>query len=537
MNLPVKLGAAVAIILVSLMTSCSKGNDVPKKMTELRMNINREPPTMDPRKGTELIGSAMHFIMFEGLMRLNPDGTLTPAQAKSVSISDDRKVYTFVLKDTFWTDGTPVTAGDFEWAWKKILSPDFPASNAHLLYPIKNAEKAKKGLLPVSEVAIVAKSDKTLVVELEQPTPYFLDLVSFCVFFPVNRKIDEAHPDWSFEPGPHFISNGPFKLREWKHNNEILFEKNTKYWEADQIYLDKIHVSMVSDENTVLHMYENNELDIIGLGISPIPTDALLKFQKIGFLKTQPSPGTTIICFNVTHPIFSNKNIRKAFAYAINRQEIIDNITQLGEEVATGVIPPVLKNNKNRVFFEDNNVELARELFRKGLKELGISEKDFPEITYSYSSSEANHKLAQAIQHQWSQILGVKINLQMSEHKVLLDKLGNRNFEIAQSLWVAQYKDQMNILERFKQRSNVKNYPGWEHPEFARLLDKSAQDSTEKERMATLEAAEALFVEEMPLAPIYHWKTSYMIQPHLTNTEFLPNGAFNYSRLCYAEES
>jgi oligopeptide transport system substrate-binding protein len=531
-----RYGLGVLTLVLSLLTACGKKEVTPQKTAVFRMNINREPPTMDPRKGSELIGSAMHFILFEGLVRLNPDGSVSCAQAQSVEISDNRKTYTFHLKGTLWSDGTPVTAHDFEYAWKKILSPNFPAANAHLLYPIKNAEAAKKGVVSLDAVGITSVNDLTLRVDLENATPYFLDLIAFCVFFPVNSKIDAATPDWAYEAGDHFVSNGPFTLKSWKHNDGIVFEKNPHYWEAHQVLLDQIHVSMIPDENTALRMYENGELDIIGLGISPIPTDALAQFQKKGMLETRASPGTTIICFNLNRPPFSNKNIRKAFAYAINRQEIIENITQLGEEVATSVIPPLLKNNTQIAFFKDHDIESAHALFKQGCQELGIDPKNFPEITYSYSTSEANHKLAQALQNQWMQTLGVKIKIQNSEHKVLLDKLGSRSYEIAQSLWVAQYNDQMNILERFKYKHNPKNYPGWENSEFIRLLDQSAFATTAEARFKILEQAETLFIEEMPLAPIYHWRTAFMLKPHLTNTEFLPNGAFNYSRICYAQQ-
>jgi oligopeptide transport system substrate-binding protein len=528
--------AMMSVLLFSLFSSCGKNAEPPKKAAVFRMNINREPPTMDPRKGSELISSAMHFIMFEGLMRLNPDGSVSCAQAKSVEISDDRKTYIFHLKDTYWSNGTPVTARDFEYSWKKILSPDFPASNAHLLYPIKNAEQVKKGNISLDAVGIHSVDDKTLKVELENPTPYFLDLVAFCVFFPVNAKVDSEKPDWAYNANPSFISNGPFVLKSWKHNDEIVFEKNPQYWESYQILLDQIHVSMIPDENTALHMYENGELDIIGLGISPIPTDALKKFQQMGLLQTQDSPGTTIICFNLNRFPFNNKNIRKAFAYAINRQEIVENLTQLGEEIATSIIPPVLKNKTQIAFFKDHDVASAHEFFKKGCQELGIDPKKFPEIVYSYSTSEANHKLAQALQNQWAKTLGVKIQIQNTEHKVLLDKLGSRNYEIAQSLWVAQYNDQMNILERFKYKNNPKNYPGWENSDYIRLLEQSTCDLTPEDRLKTLELAETLFIEEMPLAPVYHWRTAFMLKPHLTNTEFLPNGAFNYSRICYADK-
>lgn len=532
-----KLFLWTAVSLVSLFCACKKVEE-PKKQAPhvFRMNISREPATLDPRRGSELIGSAMHYILFEGLMRLNCDGSVHPAQAKSVEISDDRKTYTFYLRDTFWSDGSPVTAQDFELSWKKILSPNFPSPNVHLFYPIKNAELAKKGVVNLSDVGIYSINDKTLQVHLENPAPYFLDLVSFCVFYPVNHKIDQQNPNWFFEAGPTFISNGPFTLASWKHNNEIVFERNPLYWEANQIFLDQIHVSMVSDENTALKMYENGELDIIGQSISRIPNEAIEAFQKKGLLHINDSPGTTVVWFNNDRFPFNNKNIRKAFAYAINRKEIVENITQLGEEIATNIIPPILMKNKLSSYFKDNDTTLAAELFQKGLEELKIKTHQFPEIIYAYSMSDTNHRLAQILQNQWSKALGVKIVLRNIDHKILLDDLGNRNYQIAQSYWVAQYNDPLNIFERFKSKKNIKNYPSWENPEYTRLLEKSALDETPDQRLQTFQAAEALFMEEMPLAPIYHWKSTFMLQPHFSNTKYTSGGPFDYTRLsCRAD--
>ena len=509
--------------------SCTKPTQQTKHV--LRMNICREPATLDPRKGSELVSSTLHFILFEGLVRLEPDGTLIPAQAKTISISDDRKTYTFHLRGTYWSDGTPVTAKDFEYAWKKILSPNFPAPNAPLLYPIKNSENAKKGIVPIDDVGIWTVDNQTLVVELERPTPYFLDLISFCVFFPVNHVVDKKNHDWMYEAGPLFTSNGPFKLTKWKHHNEIVVEKNPYYWEADQIDLNKMKISMITNENTALEMYENNQLDLIGLGYSPLPCDSLADHRE--HLKSQAVAKTTIICFNVEKYPFNNINIRKAFAYAINRKEIVENITQMRETIATTLIPPPLQTLHTKPYFQDNDSVNALACFELGLKELGISKSDFPIITYQYSYSELNYKLAQTLQQQWSQLFGIQVQLERSEHKLFIDRLGNRNYEIAQSFWFAQYHDPMSIYERYKYKSNSQNYPGWENADYIRFLEQSALQSDPEKRLKILQAAEEILFDEMPLVPVYHCKDTFMIKDHLAYEPFAPTGSFELTRISF----
>ncbi len=519
------------LLCALLFSSCQKKEPSSATQKVLRINVHQEPVTMDPRKGSDWIGSVMHFTLFEGLMRFNPDGSLTPAQAKSVDISNDRLVYTFHLRDTVWSNGEPVTAQDFEMSWKKILSPDFHAPNAHLFYSIKNAEKMKKGEAGPEDVGIASLNSKTLVVTLEKPTPYFLNLVSFCTFYPASHEVDTSTPNWALEAGSSFVSNGPFSLATWKHHNEVTFQKNPLYWNAKDIQLEQIHVSMISDGNTALQMFNKGALDVIGLGISPIPPDAILKFAKKGLLHVNHFPGTTILCFNVHQFPFNNLHIRKAFALALDRKELVENIAGPEGEIATGMIPLGLKNGTSLSFLENCNRLLAKQHFAMGLKELGISLKEFPTITYSYTSSGNNHALAQAIQHQLTSHLGIKVNLEQSDYKTLMDKLSSRSYEIAQSFWVAQYHDPMNILERFKYKTNTKNYPGWENPTFAQLLDKSIFDPTPEQRAKTLELAEALLLEEMPLLPLYHWSSAFMTQPYVSGYKTSANGVFDYSHL------
>ncbi len=524
------LGCAL-LALASCQKKEPKTRDILQKV---HLNLKSEPATLDPRKGGDVISSHMHFLLFEGLVRLLQDGSIVPAQARTFLVSPDGLTYTFLMRGGLWSDGSRVTSYDFEKAWKNILDPNFPSVNAHLLYPIKNAEAAKKGKLPLESVGLTCPDENTFVVTLEKPTPYFLDLIAFCVFFPVHSQIDKDHPDWAFDAGEHFVSNGPFLLKEWKHNNEILAVKNPLYWDTNRVRPSEIHFSMVDNETTALQMFENKQLDLIGEPLSPIPVEALPELMRKGRVYTHPLGATTMITFNVNAAPFDNKKIRKAFSYAIDRTSIVNNISQTGEIPATCAIPPILKNNINRSFFKDGDAECARKLFEEGLKECGYTREDFKHVTYHYSSANLNHKIAQAVQQQWETTLGVRIKLEQLDAKILMDKLVKRDYQIALSLWVAQYSDAMNILERFKFRANAKNYASWENPQYISLLDQSFYENG-LQRLATLEKAEEIFMEEMPICPIYHWNMPYMIQPHLKHVALTPIGDLVFENLAVDE--
>jgi len=499
----------VMLSLFLLLAGCAS----PPPTSLLRMNICREPATLDPRAGGDLVSSTLHFLLFEGLVRLAPDGSLVPAQAARIDISEDKLTYTFHLKATHWSDGSLVTAQDFESAWKAALSPQFAAPNAHLLYAIKNGEKVKRGEVGMEELGLYTVDDLTLVIELERRAPHFLQLVAFCSLFPVRET-------------PPFVSNGPFCLETWEHNKRMVLKKNPHYWDTKAIDLNEIQISMVADENTALALFEKGELDIIGRGFSPIPTEALAHYAMAGKLKTYATPATTSVCFNIDKFPFNNEHIRKAFSYAIDRAAVVSSLTDIRERAATGVNP-----FDDSSAAEPHNPSLARSHLRIGLEEQGLALEEFPEIVFEYSLSDVHRRLALVIQEAWKNELGIEVKLASCEHKVFLDKLSSKSYAVAQVSWIAQYNDPLSILDRFKQKESPKNYPGWENPEYVRLLNKSAYDATPEERKATLAEAEAVLMDEVPFAPIYHWTTAFLIQDHLIYPEFVPTGAFDYARI------
>lgn len=476
----------------------------------LKLNFTYEPSCLDPRRGSEAVTSTVHFMLYEGLTRMTPQSTHEPGLAKTVDISQNKLVYTFHLRESKWSNGDPVTAYDFEYAWKSMLEPTFPCPNAHLLYPIKNAKEVKLGNIPSSRLGIRALDDLTFEVTLESPCPYFLDLTSFCVFFPVPHKIVKTQAKWGDTLGPDLVTNGPFRLIEWQRNNQLFLEKNPLFWEKGRPKLDRIHVTFVSDVMSAYRMYQKDEIDFLDSIVTTLPTDAIPKLAKEGSLRSKPMGAATFCSYNINLPIFQNKNIRKAFAYAIDRQALVENITQFDEIVATGCLPPVLKRNVITQFFRDNDCKEAQAFLDAGLKELGLTKNDLQSITLSYSNQDPYKKVAQALQQQWKQALGIDVKLEENQFKLLLDRLNRRDYQIALAGYAIQYNDPMAVLDRFKLRQNPKNYSGWEDPRYVQLLDQSAFAETDDERFALLSEAETLITEEMPISCLYFWNTLFI---------------------------
>ncbi len=519
------------LILPLFFSSCAEKRSLPKHPSELRLSLPEDPVTLDPRKGGDATSSTLQFMLFEGLTKFNPDGSVSLGQCSSVHISPDQKTYTFRLGNTKWSNGKPVTSYDFERAWKAILSPSFPSPNAHLLYPILYAEEVKKGDKPMKDVGIAAPDPSTLIITLERETPYFLNLVSFCVFFPIPSGVETDYPDWAFHGGPHFVSNGPFILEDWKHNNEIILKKNPLYHDPSQVHLDQVHISIIRSEQTAFELYQRGDLDLIGPPFSSIPLDARLIAKNQSELLVSPSAVTTFITFNIGVFPFSNAHLRKALGLAIDRKEIVENVTHLDETAAFCAVPPALKPNGCFSFYQDAKKELATSYLNKALEELSLSKKELESfLTYFYPQSELNHKVAQVLQEQWRETLGLHVKLSLMDKSSHTDLLSKKKHLFSQSLYRAQYADPMNILERFKYKQNVKNYSSWEHPLFQSLLDLSFKESGQK-RMALLEKAEGLLLEEAAIAPLFHSNLCYLIKPDIENIQLSPLGGLFFERL------
>ncbi len=533
-----KKGYIAILLICSFFSGCSqkKTQIVKDQKTCLKLNLPQEPTTLDPRKGGDIYSSALHFLLYEGLTKISENSSCDLGLAYKIDLSSDKLIYTFHIREAFWSDGSAVTAMDFEYSWKSMLDPSFPCPNAHLLYPIEYAEEAKTGFCPLNAVGVRSIDAKTLEVKLKSPTPYFLNLISFCVFYPIHHKTEHEKNGVIEESGKNLLSTGPYILKSWKHHDVLSLEKNPNYWNQESVKLKNIDISFIDSETTALEMFAKQELDILGLPYTNIPIDALETFAKTPLLKGFPVGKTMFCSFNVQHPLFANKHIRKALAMAIDRQGIVDTIGISNEIPATNFVPPALKNGYNAIYYQKFDKENALKQLEMGLKETGLTKQDFEKITLIYPQRENSNSLCQILQQQWLSNLGLNIQLECLDFKIFLEKLSSSQYAICQYNWVAQYDDPMNILERFRKKSNPKNYCNWENSDYINLLDLSAfeQGAT---RDALLDKAEKIILEEMPIAPIYHSSCFRMIQPYIKGVFSSSIGSIHLEKIEFVEES
>lgn len=528
----------VLLILVASLLSACTGNTKRVSEQKMRLNLYCEPPSLDPRKFTDSTSANVLVMLFEGLTRIGYDHKPHPAAAEEILVSKDKCVYTFKLRETYWSNGERLTAEDFAYAWRKILDPKFPSLFAYKLYIIKNAAEAKEGKLPIDDVGIRVVDTNTLEVTLNHPASYFLELTAFPTFYPVNKKIAESSAEWAAEASPLFVSNGPFSLKKWEHESEIVVEKNPLYWDERSVYLQSIHLSMIDDTTTEFYMFEMGELDWAGSPISNLPPEFIPALKEEGKIKISPATAVYYYKINTDHTALSNQKIRQALGYCINRKAIVEHITQAGQQPAFGLVP-ALPGWKKSTCFKDGDIEYAQELFKEGLQELGMSKKHFPTITLSYNTSREHQKIAQAIQNQWKEGLGIKVELETSDWKVYLSKINKQDYQIGRMGWIGDFHDPLSFLEPFKFKDNPNlggnNETGWEHPAYIAYLNLAEQETNDKKRAEILRKAEELLISEMPLIPIFYINYAYLKKPYVRGEYTSSLGIIDFKK-AYLEE-
>lgn len=507
------------------------GESTNAKPMVLHWSINSEPPSLDPGIAVDADSFDMIYAAFEGLTSYDLQGELTNATAESFTHSPDFTQYTFKIRqDAKWSNGDPVTAHDFVYAIKRNLDPKTASEYAYQLYYIKGGEEYNTGKGSADDVGVKALDDHTVEFTLKSPTPFFRELTFFPTLFPLHQKTVESNPQWAAEAAT-IVGNGPFIMEEWEHKVKIAFVKNENYWDKENVKLDRLEISMIDDNNTAFSMFENGDLDWGGYPASTLPPDAIQALKDAGTLMVASNPGTQSVVFNTTKPPFSNQKIRQAFAYAIDRQAIIDNILQTGVPAAYGWVPSSMGLKPEGFFKEDP--QKAKQLLEEGMKELGLT--TFPSVTYTFDTTDMNKKVAEALQDQWKQTLGVDVKLYTAELKVYRDMRSQANFDMIRFQWGADFNDPINFLEMFRDKTGGNNHPDWENPKFKELIDQSYAEPDPEKRKQILLEAETILMDEMPLAPINFRGNPYVKNDKVKDFVIFPLGGAYFKYASVAE--
>ena len=484
----------------------------------LYVNNGDEPEDLDPHITTGTPESRLMFALFEGLTRKNA-ATLEPIPgvAESWEISEDGKTYTFTIRDNArWSNGDPLTANDFVYSWRRILSPAFGSRYSYMLYHIKNAEQYHSAkITDFNQVGVKSPTPNTLVVELNNPAPFFLQLLDHHSYYPVHQAtiekfgdIDTYGTQWT-RMG-NFVGNGPFALAAWEINKIVSVKRNPMYWDADAVKLNEIHFSPVVNLTTIERMFRSNQIHA-SLG-------TYIAIEKISWYKeNQPekihiTPGyaTYYYHYNVTRKPFDDVRVRRALAMAIDRQKIIDKVTKGGQLPAYAFTPSDPNGYSPKAALEFN-VEKARQL----LAEAGYPNGEgFPSFELMYNTLENHRKIATAIQQMWKQNLNINTTLYNLEWKVYLKARENLEHDVVRAGWLADFVDPSNFMDLMLSYSG-NNHSAWKNKQYDELVETAMTMKSEQDRYALYQQAEQILIDDMPIIPIYFYSHIHLVQPSL----------------------
>jgi oligopeptide transport system substrate-binding protein len=506
----VALGLA-SIMALSVLAGCggAKNPAAPAAGEKvIRYNSGSDFRSLDPQLISDTTSGNAAGQIFEGMVRLTESGP-QPGMAEKWDVSADGTTYTFhIRKDAKWSNGDPVTAEDFAFAWTRALDPATASEYAYQLYYIKGGEAYNTGKGKKEDLGIKVIDPNTLEVTLENPTPYFLELTAFSTYLPVNKKVVTGNKDWATK-AETIVSNGPFKLQSWEPKKQAVLVKNPDYWNKGAVKLDKVVFLMVEEQATALQLWESGQVDIID---SP-PSAELERLKKENKLKFSPIYSTYYYVFNTTKPPFNDVRVRKALALAIDRKAIVENITKGGQTPAVGMVPFGTKDETGKDFRDSSgtlvssNVDEAKKL----LAEAGFPNgQGFPTVELIYNTSEGHKAIAEAVTEMWKKNLGITtIKATNMEFKVLLDRRSKKDYQIGRAGWTGDYLDPMTFLDMWITTSG-NNDAGWSNAEYEALIKKAKSTADQKVRMDAMRQAEAILMKEMPAIPIYYYTNPYL---------------------------
>ncbi|WP_202079271.1 peptide ABC transporter substrate-binding protein [Caldalkalibacillus salinus] len=478
----------------------------------LVLNNVTEPTSLDPPQGFDSYSYHVLNNLMEGLTRLGPDHDPQEATAESWDVSEDGRTYTFhIREDAKWSNGEPVTAHDFEYAWKRLADPETASPAGFLTYLIEGAEAYNTGEGSADDMQVTALDDQQLEVTLTSPQSYFLSVISNPAFFPVHKDTVKADENWA-NSADTFVSNGPFHISDWDHNNELRMVRSDHYWDADTVKLEEVVWQMVDDPNTAYQLYQTGDLHVVGDTLG-IPADMSEQLFEAGEVDTFDRSGVYFYRFNLEMEPFHNENIRKAFALAVDSEAIVEHVTKQGEKPAKGFVAYGF-NDPAGGDFRDNGGDLikydpeqAKALLEQGMEEEGYD--TLPEITLAYNTSDSHRRIAEVLKEMYSEHLGVDVTLTNQEWNVFLEAQRNLELQFSRSSFLADFADPINYLESFITGSSM-NRTGWSNAEYDDLIAQAKQEADDVRRYDLMHQAEELLFDEMPLFPIYFYNQAVL---------------------------
>ncbi|MCL5290218.1 MAG: peptide ABC transporter substrate-binding protein [Bacillota bacterium] len=501
-----------SLLLISLIVGCSEKSKLStsqEKEQIIKYNLCAEPKTLDPAKANGMPEATVMLQLFDGLTRYDDKQQIQPALAEKWQISEDGLTYTFTLREAKWSNGEPIKAQDFVYSWLRALAPETASDYAYQLYYIKGAEEYNSGNGEKEGVGVKALDDKTLQVVLRAPAPQFLGLTAFQTYYPVYQKNVEQNEKW-FTDAELYISSGPFKLISWEHNQKITLEKNPNYWDAKNVKLQKLEIYLIESLQTGFTMFQGNQLDMQ----NEVAVEELKSLQGSKELQIVPDTSVDYYQFNLSRKPFDDARVRKALAMAVDRDQLVKNVLQAGQQPAYALVPYGFLEGEGKDYRQEGgdlfkqDIDLAKKL----LAEAGYPDgKEFPKVTLLYNNNENIHKVAQAVQQMWKVNLGIEVALENVEWQVYLDRQAERDFDITRTAWGPDYLDPMTFIDIFV-TDGGNNDTGWSHREYDKFVKEANSTGDQKKRMEAMHSAEKILMDEMPIMPVFFYTHPILVK-------------------------
>lgn len=519
-----KIAVALSLLLIVCLSACSESPPPSERNPEqtLTIAIGASPQSLDPHLITGVPAMKILSALFEPLVVMDAVSEVpVPGVAETWTVSEDDMHYRFHLRSNAkWSDGSAITARDFVFTWKRILAPGISSLYAQEFYSIAGAAPYHQGKTrDFSTVGVKAIDDQTLEFTLVEPDALFLKRLSHAGTSPVQEAnitefaaFDDPVSEWT-QP-PNMISNGPFALIKWELNKSIEAVKNPYYWAADSVTLEKIVFSPVENSATTERMFRTGQLQFDYSGTIPAEKIETYKRNAPEKLIIQPGYASYYYSINTQKPPFDNVDVRRALAYAIDREMIVNRITKAGQQPAYTLSPL------------DDKYQLASpiafdpEKARQFLADAGYPNGEgLPTITLKYNTNENHQKIAVAIQQMWKEHLNVNVVIENQEWKVFLATRYAHDFDVCRDAASSTYTDPLDMMTPFTSGHEM-NTPDWRNPEYDALVQRARTLRDTEARMTLLKKAESILLDQVPVIPIYYYAYSYLISPEVKGMHF-----------------